>query len=202
MNYCVLGMLIEQLTGQRYEEVVYERLLTPLGISGMRIAPTYDPGPGEIEHYTTEGRNYMEALGAAGAWVATAGDIVTILDSLDAQGMQQLYLDVENPLVMVLVTRQMGRGSYFAPFVVVYNWSTILVVGIMAVPQILFAAGFMSFGIAFLLTLIALVIAFSYRWFVARVALDISGGWAAGVVGIDIVVSFLINRMMNVFLGI
>ncbi|MEM8619201.1 MAG: serine hydrolase domain-containing protein [Actinomycetota bacterium] len=83
MNYCVLGMLIEQLTGQRYEEVVYERILTPLGISGMRIAPSYDPGPGEIEHYTTEGRNYMEALGGAGAWVATAGDIVTILDSID-----------------------------------------------------------------------------------------------------------------------
>ncbi|NQY58109.1 MAG: beta-lactamase family protein [Ilumatobacteraceae bacterium] len=83
MNYCVLGMLIEQLTGQRYEEVVYERLLTPLGISGMRMAPTYDPGPSEIEHYTTDGRNYMEALGGAGAWVATAGDIVTILDSID-----------------------------------------------------------------------------------------------------------------------
>ena len=84
MNYCVLGLLIEHLTGEPYEQVVYERLLTPLGISGMRLAPTYDPGPGETEHRTVPGRNYMEVLGAAGAWVATPTDLVEIIDSLDA----------------------------------------------------------------------------------------------------------------------
>jgi D-alanyl-D-alanine carboxypeptidase len=83
MNYCVLGLVIENLTGQTYEEAVYEQLLTPLGISGMRLAPTYDPGPGEVEHRTVLGRNYMEVLGAAGAWVATPTDLVTIIDSLD-----------------------------------------------------------------------------------------------------------------------
>jgi D-alanyl-D-alanine carboxypeptidase len=83
MNYCVLGVLIEQLTGQDYEQVVYERLLTPLGISGMRLAPTYDPGPGEVVHRSVPGRNYMEVLGAAGAWVASPSDLVTIFDSLD-----------------------------------------------------------------------------------------------------------------------
>jgi D-alanyl-D-alanine carboxypeptidase len=83
MNYCALGLLIEQLTGQEYEQVVYERLLTPLGISGMRLAPTYDPGPGEVVHRSVPGRNYMEVLGAAGAWVASPTDVVTIFDSLD-----------------------------------------------------------------------------------------------------------------------
>jgi D-alanyl-D-alanine carboxypeptidase len=83
MNFCVLGLLIEQLTGQGYEQVVYERLLTPLGISGMRLAPTYDPGPGEVVHRSAPGRNYMEVLGAAGAWVASPADLVKIFDSLD-----------------------------------------------------------------------------------------------------------------------
>lgn len=83
MNFCVLGLLIEEVTGQPYEEVVYERLLTPLGISGMRLAPTHDLGPDETQHRTTEGRNYMEVLGAAGAWIATPSDLVTIVDSLD-----------------------------------------------------------------------------------------------------------------------
>jgi D-alanyl-D-alanine carboxypeptidase len=83
MNFCVLGLLIEQLTGQGYEQVVYERLLTPLGISGMRLAPTYDPGPGEVVHRSVPGRNYMEVLGAAGAWVASPADLVKIFDSLD-----------------------------------------------------------------------------------------------------------------------
>lgn len=83
MNSCVLGLVIENVTGQPYEAAVYERLLTPLGISGMRLAPTYDPGPGEVEHRSVPGRNYMEVLGAAGAWVATPSDLVTIVDSLD-----------------------------------------------------------------------------------------------------------------------
>jgi D-alanyl-D-alanine carboxypeptidase len=83
MNFCSIGLLIEVLTGQPYETVVYERLLTPLGISGMRLAPTYDPGPDEIEHRTVAGRNYMEVLGAAGAWVATPSDLVTIINSID-----------------------------------------------------------------------------------------------------------------------
>jgi D-alanyl-D-alanine carboxypeptidase len=84
MNYCILGLLVEHLTGEPYEQVVYERLLTPLGISGMRLAPTYDPGPGEVQHRSVPDRNYMEALGAAGAWVATPSDLVRIIDSLDA----------------------------------------------------------------------------------------------------------------------
>ena len=66
MNFCVLGLLVESLTGEPYEQAVYEQLLTPLGISGMRLASTYDPGPDEIEHRTSIGRNYMESLGGAG----------------------------------------------------------------------------------------------------------------------------------------
>jgi len=36
-----------------------------------------------VVHRTVPGRNYMEVLGAAGAWVASPADLVTILDSLD-----------------------------------------------------------------------------------------------------------------------
>ena len=83
MNFCVLGLLIEELTGEPYQQVVYERLLTPLGISDMRLAPTYDPGPGEVVHRGVPDRNFMEVLGAAGAWVASPSDLVKIVDSLD-----------------------------------------------------------------------------------------------------------------------
>jgi D-alanyl-D-alanine carboxypeptidase len=108
MNYCVLGLLVEELTGEPYEQVVYERLLTPLDIQGMRLAPTYDPGPGEVEHRTVPGRNYMEVLGAAGAWVATPADLVTILGALDpdtpgwkpldAATLEQMRTSASDPL--------------------------------------------------------------------------------------------------------
>ena len=83
LNFCVLGIVVEELTGRPYEDVVRSRLLEPLGITGMRLAGTFDVGDGDVEHRSDEGRNYMEVLGAAGAWIASPTDIVRILDSID-----------------------------------------------------------------------------------------------------------------------
>lgn len=84
-NYCLLGLLVEQLTGVPYEQAVRGRFLEPLGITGMRLAGTHDAGPDEVVHPSVAGRTYMEALGPAGAWVATAADVVRILMSLDEE---------------------------------------------------------------------------------------------------------------------
>ena len=83
MNFCVLGQLIELITGTPYEQAIRDRLLTPLGITDMRVAATYDTQQGDVRHPTRPGRNYMEALGPAGAWIGTASDLVNIIDSLD-----------------------------------------------------------------------------------------------------------------------
>ena len=83
MSYCVLGILIEAVTGQAYERVVDDRLLQPLGIEGMRLTSTYELGPDEVSHFPTPNRNFMEVLGAAGSWNATPADLVTILNSID-----------------------------------------------------------------------------------------------------------------------
>ena len=83
MSYCVLGILIEAVTGKTYERVVNERLLTPLGVSGMRMTSTYELGPDEVSHSPTPNRNFMETLAAAGAWNATPTDLVTIVNSVD-----------------------------------------------------------------------------------------------------------------------
>ncbi len=83
MNYCLLGLLVEDATGQSFESAAYQRLLRPLGITGMRMVKTFDFHPDEVEHPSIPGRVYMEALGAAGAWVATAADVVKILDALE-----------------------------------------------------------------------------------------------------------------------
>jgi len=82
-NYCVAGLLIEALTGKAYERVVHEQLLDPLGIDGMRFTSTYELGPDEVDHHPSPNRNFMEALGGAGAWNATPADVVTIVNSID-----------------------------------------------------------------------------------------------------------------------
>ena len=83
LNYCLLGLLVEDIAGRPYEAVVTDRLLAPLGIEGMRLATTYDADPAQVVHPSAPFRNYMEVLGGAGSWVATPADVVTILASLD-----------------------------------------------------------------------------------------------------------------------
>jgi D-alanyl-D-alanine carboxypeptidase len=83
MNFCVLGLLVQQATGQPYESVVDEHVLAPLGIEDMRMAGTYDVRQGDVAHPTTPGRNFMEVLAGAGAWLGTAADLVRIVDGLD-----------------------------------------------------------------------------------------------------------------------
>ncbi len=113
MNFCIAGMLVEALTGTSYEAAAYERFLTPLGLSGMRLAPTVDPGPDEVQHVTTPGRNYMETLGAAGAWIASPTDLVTIMDALDptTPGWKPLE-DVTLLQMLTPVYGQFGQRGY------------------------------------------------------------------------------------------
>lgn len=83
LGYCLLGLLVEQVTGRPYTDVVQEVVLTPLGIGDMAIGPTYGTGPTDVWHWTRANANYMEVLWAAGAWLATTTDLVKIIDSLD-----------------------------------------------------------------------------------------------------------------------
>ncbi len=83
LNYCLLGLLVADVTGKSYEDATNQLLLQPLGITGMRLVATVDPDPDEVVHVSGAQRTYMQSLGGAGAWVATPSDMVRILDSLD-----------------------------------------------------------------------------------------------------------------------
>jgi D-alanyl-D-alanine carboxypeptidase len=104
LNFCMLGLLIEEVTGRPYADVVQDQLLTPLGIDGMRLAGTFDVGDGDVEHRSDEGRNYMEVLGAAGSWIASPTDVATIVDSLDPVTPGWKPLEPDLLAVMMAIT--------------------------------------------------------------------------------------------------
>ena len=83
LNYCLLGLLVEDVTGESYEEVVQREVLDPLDIDDMRVAGTFDVRDGDVVHPTGQGRTFMEALGASGNWIGTATDLVKVIDAID-----------------------------------------------------------------------------------------------------------------------
>jgi len=103
-GYCLLGRVIEQVTGKTYDEAVQNLVLRPSGITRMRIGRTRlsDRLPSEVQYYMPEkdecrsvfpdvrepvswpdGGFYLEAMDAHGAWVASAIDLVRFASAVD-----------------------------------------------------------------------------------------------------------------------
>ena len=98
VNYVLLGKAIELVTGLSYQEAAKQLVLNPLGLGSFRLVGTYEFGQSDAVHAVSRGRTYMEQLGAAGAWVATASDVAKLLDSLnpDSPAMHLISTDLMN----------------------------------------------------------------------------------------------------------
>ena len=83
LNYCLLGLLIADVTGKPYEAAVTDLLLRPLGSPGCASSPRSTPIRTRSSTCPERQRTYMQSLGGAGGWVATPTDLVRILDALD-----------------------------------------------------------------------------------------------------------------------
>ena len=104
-GYCVLGRMIEKLTGQNYEAYVRQQVLAPLGIRSMQIGKTLEGQRvrGEVKYYLHDNRQSpavsgcilgkrvavpygawcLEAMDAHGGWIASAIDLVRFAAAFD-----------------------------------------------------------------------------------------------------------------------
>jgi CubicO group peptidase (beta-lactamase class C family) len=91
-GYCLLGRVIEQLTGQPYASYVQSAILAPCGISGMRIAGNSlkDRAPNEVVYfgqYNEEPYKINVArMDANGGWLATPSALVQFLNHVGGSG--------------------------------------------------------------------------------------------------------------------
>jgi len=104
LGYSVLGLIIEKITGMPYEKYCKYEILEPLGIYDMTIAGNLqsEKAPFEVTYYETTGvvlkpsiygtgemvpprygGNDIRSLGGAGAWIATAPDLMRLLLAVD-----------------------------------------------------------------------------------------------------------------------
>jgi CubicO group peptidase (beta-lactamase class C family) len=87
-GYCILGRVIEKITGQSYETWVTERILRPVGIGNMRLGGSTlaERLPQEVKYYQPgfdPYRMHIPRLDAAGGWIATAKDLARFLVRVD-----------------------------------------------------------------------------------------------------------------------
>lgn len=84
-NYTILGILIEEVTGSPYHEVVRERIIDPLGMSSTYLAG-FEQGPEPFDPYLAgSGYDYTSiatSAWAAGAMVSNATDLHTLFTAL------------------------------------------------------------------------------------------------------------------------
>ncbi len=91
-GYCVLGRVIEQVTGQPYADYVAGNILAPCGISGMRISGNTmkQRAPNEVVYYGQYGENPYDMnvtrMDSHGGWLATPSNLVQFLDHVTGAG--------------------------------------------------------------------------------------------------------------------
>ena len=120
-GFCLLGKVIEQVSGETYERYVQNNLLAPLSIYGMLLAKNRpeDRFEDEVRYYDLSPNNIrpsiygtgevvpntysfnVEALSAAGGWVATPTDLLRFLVAVDGLNNAPDILSNESLLAMI-----------------------------------------------------------------------------------------------------
>jgi N-acyl-D-amino-acid deacylase len=103
-GYCLLGRVIEKVSGKSYEKFVQDAVLKPIGITRMQIGKTRSTLPGEVRYFendpetapnvftgyrgppvpTPYGAWCLESMDSHGGWVASAVDLARFGAALDA----------------------------------------------------------------------------------------------------------------------
>lgn len=105
-GYCLLGKVIEKLSGQPYDSYVKSTILLPSGVSDMVIGGNSfaDRKENEVKYYGQHNEDpyccNITRMDAHGGWIATASDLVKILVHSDGNTAVKDLLSPETVRVM------------------------------------------------------------------------------------------------------
>jgi hypothetical protein len=97
------------------------------------------------------------------------------------------------PLAMLPVARALGREQAWLPFIIAFNWSQVFQALLIVLIEGFAAGALFSDPVALGFVRAAFAAALLYEWFIARVALGVGAGGAAGIVILDIALHELIE---------
>ena len=102
-GYCILGRVIEKLSGESYETFVQKQLFDPIGIKHTQLGHTLTAAKNEVHYFDEKNRKgnavmgpnlgkpvplpygawYLEAMDSHGGWISTASDLVRFASAFD-----------------------------------------------------------------------------------------------------------------------
>ncbi|HEY7538722.1 MAG TPA: serine hydrolase domain-containing protein [Methylomirabilota bacterium] len=86
VGYCILGRVIEKVTGVTYETYVREHVLGPVGATRMRIGRTLQPAEGEVRYYDYRGAKEVKAMPGLGLKFAPQPYGAFAVETMDSYG--------------------------------------------------------------------------------------------------------------------
>jgi hypothetical protein len=99
------------------------------------------------------------------------------------------------PLLILPVARQFHRGDRFLAFMVAYNWSQIPQTVLVLLVGLDGAMGLLPPSEASFAGLLAVIATLVYEWYIARVALAVTGAQATVIVIIDLILNTALGRV-------
>lgn len=99
------------------------------------------------------------------------------------------------PLLMLHIAHWLGRDHRFLAFMVAYNWSQVPQTVLLTIIGLDAATGLFPPNVVHFAEAIAVIAVLVYEWYIARVALAVSGPQAALVVVVDVVLGTTLGRV-------
>lgn len=109
-GYCLLGLIIEEITGRDYSEWVAENVFQPIGVGRPRRGHTsfFERSPGEVIYHGANGEDpyrwNIENMDSHGGWVLSAPDFARFMCALFEDPDSSLLLSRESIEAMVEVS--------------------------------------------------------------------------------------------------
>jgi len=100
-------------------------------------------------------------------------------------------------VVVALLLKPLELARHFGRYVIIYNWSSPLILALQAVPIFLYFNGLVTREAAIFIFLFLLGVALYLRWQNARIGLEAPGTLAMGFVLADVLLSILVNRLIG-----
>ena len=127
-GFCVLGRVIEKLTGVAYEQHVRAAILKRCGVTGMRIAGNTlaERAPSEVTYYGAGRQDpydmNVRRMDSHGGWLATARDLAMFASHVDGHSASRNILEPGS--IREMTTASSANAGYAKGWAVnrVPNW--------------------------------------------------------------------------------